>query len=762
MENLISRKWIQGEPVDIDPLKGYIFTGEASAHTFRITAESISGGIIPITGEITGTFLNPHGDTVPLEGSLENGVAVLTLTEECYYVAGIFTLSIFVTDAETTTCIYCGIGKAYRTDGQCIIYPSATLPNIAQLLSQVQTAIGSVPTDYSDLLETIAPNYADLTFPVVINNLCWYNGVLYQANTDISESENWTASHWDEVTIGEILSAFSALHSEKTASGNLMVIEDADGTDSEIVVDPTEMTYPGLSINGPTVMEEQKLVVCNRNLYKGEPSAEFVSQSGVSSNWALSVTFDGILPPGTYKLSYHYKGWFPSTRSITSYSRYKNGYWESMQSMSSPINNTFSKIDEDIEDTIVLQYPYGGFTYHFFTTGFTHIGTTQYVTNIMLRPAAIEDNTYLPHNATVHEVDNAETGNSVEDVLAPGQNIIYCGSGLLHITYVAEKYATKAELNQVQALAKYSKEVGDSLKEAVSAVTDEAAIAAALLNGTYEGVDLTIKFETEIADYTDKWAWIKARIQAGNYDGIHVADYIPFTANDNDYKAIVMGINTYSGFSYDNDNVVGNHIDFIFDKAWATQIQFNSVNRNNGVMDSNTPSAIYPWLCSKMYAYINSLQHKIINSATYPMSMTTVSYTSSGIYYYLPEELKNVIIEKIGNIPKRYDSSGFVTDDTSWGTEYIGKLWLPTETEVFGRAILSSHGNGEIGMVQYPLFSLSPKHLRLGNDMRWYTMSPTSGVSTGFVSINENGSVSNSVANNQNTYYRTRPCFRIG
>ena len=47
-------------------------------------------------------------------------------------------------------------------------------------------------------------------------------------------------------------------------------------------------------------------------------------------------------------------------------------------------------------------------------------------------------------------------------------------------------------------------------------------------DGYYPGVDLTVKHAEEIASYDNVWAWIKARITAGNYSQIHVADYIPF------------------------------------------------------------------------------------------------------------------------------------------------------------------------------------------------------------------------------------------
>ena len=36
-------------------------------------------------------------------------------------------------------------------------------------------------------------------------------------------------------------------------------------------------------------------------------------------------------------------------------------------------------------------------------------------------------------------------------------------------------------------------------------------------DGYYPGVDLTVKHAEEIASYDNVWAWIKARITAGNY-----------------------------------------------------------------------------------------------------------------------------------------------------------------------------------------------------------------------------------------------------
>lgn len=51
----------------------------------------------------------------------------------------------------------------------------------------------------------IAPDYADLTFPVKKGAFCWHSGTLYTAKQDIDTSETWTASHWNTAVLGNEL-----------------------------------------------------------------------------------------------------------------------------------------------------------------------------------------------------------------------------------------------------------------------------------------------------------------------------------------------------------------------------------------------------------------------------------------------------------------------------------------------------------------------------------------------------------------------------
>ena len=54
--------------------------------------------------------------------------------------------------------------------------------------------------------DLVTNDYSDLTFPVTKDTLCYHSGLLYYAKQDISTSEEWTAAHWQQTTLEELLS----------------------------------------------------------------------------------------------------------------------------------------------------------------------------------------------------------------------------------------------------------------------------------------------------------------------------------------------------------------------------------------------------------------------------------------------------------------------------------------------------------------------------------------------------------------------------
>lgn len=269
----------------------------------------------------------------------------------------------------------------------------------------------------------------------------------------------------------------------------------------------------------------------------------------------------------------------------------------------------------------------------------------------------------------------------------------------------------------------------------------------------YAGVDLTEKYASEIATFGgDPWAWIKNRISNNNFDGLHIGDYIPFACTNQagtTLNARIIGINTYKNYG---DTAVGNHIDF-FAGLWPTRKPINTVNYNNGTSQDS-----HPWLASDIYLYANSLQGQAPSTSGANPSLAAKDYRNDGIYYYLPSALKSVIVEKRAVIETRYDSSSLLLEPTTWSWVNMGKIWFPSEIEVFGTSHWAKSGYASGGFVPYPFFQQNMNRIINGRS-GWWTSTPPSGYSTQWCYITYLG-----LAHYTNTSYASASapvCFRI-
>ena len=219
---------------------------------------------------------------------------------------------------------------------------------------------------------------------------------------------------------------------------------------------------------------------------------------------------------------------------------------------------------------------------------------------------------------------------------------------------------------------------------------DDSSIPYLIVAGLYGGTNLVTKFASEISGYANEWAWIKARVQSGNFSGIHINDYIPLTANGTVYNMRIMC------------TAIGNYIDFISQQAWGDTTLFNPANNNNG--NNTSESHQYPWLVSNLYNYCNSLSsgnvipNSYVNNTTY----TSVNHTGGGVYYHLPSAVKGVISARYALLPHRYASGTLVTsnrDYTDGFAESWGNVWIPSYIEVYGQMYTPFNSR-----VQYPIF----------------------------------------------------------
>lgn len=275
-------------------------------------------------------------------------------------------------------------------------------------------------------------------------------------------------------------------------------------------------------------------------------------------------------------------------------------------------------------------------------------------------------------------------------------------------------------------------EVGGVLRQIEdSQARDDVKLLLQQTNGLYKGRDLTTVFADEIAGYTDAWAWIHARITAGNYSGIYVGDYIPITVKNETVQMQVAGIDVYTNTT---DQGLGHHIDFISRDCFSETVQWNTTNNNNGNATDGSP-----YMVSNLHTWLATLSS------------------------HLPQAVKNHIVTKRSLMEIRYSASGALTDSTSWEWKDMGLLWVPHEYEVFGSVVWATKGYGQGQAMQYPIFANSWLN-RIkgaghgGSRCAWWLASVRSGGSANACGVTDSGYADYWAASNA---FRVPVCFRI-
>lgn len=302
---------------------------------------------------------------------------------------------------------------------------------------------------------------------------------------------------------------------------------------------------------------------------------------------------------------------------------------------------------------------------------------------------------------------------------------------------------------------------GNTSYNNLDALTNDSEIYHAKqgIDRLYEGKDLAALHATEIAGYTDIYAWLNARKTAGNFEGIHIGDYFTVAmsagtvAGNNiaaqSFKCRIVGINTYKGCS---DQHIGDMFYIMSDEVITQAIKWNPTDNNNG-----TAVQEHPWLASAAYAILNGINN--YTTTAFNNIAHGANASTGGILQLLPASLQSVLKQKRNLLAKRYSASGLLTGGTGWGWLDMGKLWLPNEIEVYGCQLRSNlcqtegYWNPEAELsIQFPWFANKcenrVKKDATGAYRTWWLSSSASYYSASVCSVSSSGLADNSVASN--------------
>lgn len=176
--------WVKQEmtkPVKVQYLGGNLFSQDSQGNLLGVElykdGVAYSGG-----GTVSGTVIRADGGTIAVDtGSITGNKAQIILPAAAYAVVGAVTIIIKLTQDSQTVTVGAFVSMVYATSTDTIIDPGTIIPSIADLIAQIQAAVGSIPADYSALNQEVddlksafgnaIANVVESAAPYVISNV---------------------------------------------------------------------------------------------------------------------------------------------------------------------------------------------------------------------------------------------------------------------------------------------------------------------------------------------------------------------------------------------------------------------------------------------------------------------------------------------------------------------------------------------------------------------------------------------------------------
>ena len=273
------------EAVKVQYLDGNLFSMDNAGNLIGVTltrnGEDYSGG-----GSVSANVIRSDGGTIAVTGALSGKIATVVLPQAAYAVPGVVSIIVKLTASGQVTTIAALVANVYRSSTDTAVDPGTIIPSIQTLISQINTAVASIPADYSALWTKLAPAFStDASY--VAGQYVTYNSGLYRFNT--SHSGSWSSSDVTAVNLGGEISDL------KSAFDNITIInsEQITGDELENYTISTErnevIPYQGQNVNRYFLKGGITYFINTSSLYG----------LGQYTPGAVTIKYDRILTPGS-------------------------------------------------------------------------------------------------------------------------------------------------------------------------------------------------------------------------------------------------------------------------------------------------------------------------------------------------------------------------------------------------------------------------------------------------------------------------------
>ena len=281
-----------------------------------------------------------------------------------------------------------------------------------------------------------------------------------------------------------------------------------------------------------------------------------------------------------------------------------------------------------------------------------------------------------------------------------------------------------------------------SARNSANAVTTAEEYDRQHIINAYGGRSLASVFASEIGSQSI-YTWLRNRARNANFACLRIGDYIdvPITAGANvPAQTVRYRIGAIDQYYQCGDTAKGHHIVMVprapvsvtGSKAVNTSyLQWRDTNDNNGTADEK-----HPYLCSKLH-----------------------DWEINDFLPALPSALQSAIMTQRVLLEERYSSSGKLTEASSWSWVDLGKIWSPSEMEVYGCPVWGSKGYSVGFDSQFPIFTDTASRIA-DHRVGWWLRSVMGGSSSNACCVSGTGPATSTAPTDD--WVRPLPCFLLG
>lgn len=189
------------KPVQVHYIDGNVFSQDNNGNKVGVV---LTDGDTPVNaaGTISANVIRSDGTTVAVTGSSSNNTAWVVLPQSAYAVPGLISIIIKSTESSVVTTLCAVVGNVYQSTTDTVVDPGTVIPSIQTLINEIDTAVASIPADYSSLWTKLAPAFSSSS-SYTAGQYVTYDGGFYRFLSD--HSGTWDANHVISVSTGSSL-----------------------------------------------------------------------------------------------------------------------------------------------------------------------------------------------------------------------------------------------------------------------------------------------------------------------------------------------------------------------------------------------------------------------------------------------------------------------------------------------------------------------------------------------------------------------------